>query len=145
MLQAQADSAQDSSALAVKTGAASGLNTKLERLRRELSPKQGEADQAAASGAAAAHHQAALQQQLMLQQQHLQQAEAELQKQLSSNAVLTGGEAQDQLGSPATTQPGQVSYFHKPSTYLLSVDTLQCLSVCACMHKSAPCDVTVIH
>ncbi len=127
MLQAQADSAQDSSALAVKTEAASGLNTKLERLRRELSPKQGEADQAAASGAAAAHHQAALQ------------------KQLSSNAVLTGGEAQDQLGSPATTQPGQVSYFHKPSTYLLSVDTLQCLSVCACMHKSAPCDVTVIH
>jgi len=98
LLQAQADLAQASSALAVKTQTASALNAELEQLRRELSLKQDEADQASPS----AHHQAALQQQLRPQQQ---QAEAELQKQQRSD-----GKAQDQLGSIATTHPGQVSY-----------------------------------
>lgn len=133
MLQAQTDFMKASSALtdkteavsaldtklAVKTEAASALNVEVEQLRRELRLKQQEADRAAASGAAAAQDQGALQQQVQLQQQRLQQVEAELQKQQSSSAGLTGGEAQDQLGSPATTQPGQVSYFHKPSTSLL--------------------------
>ena len=117
MLQTQADSAEASSALTDKTEAASALNPELELLRCELSLRQEEAAQAAVSGAAAADNQAALQQQLQLQQQRLQQVEAELQKQQSCDVSFTGGEAQDLLGSPATTHPGQVSYFPRlPST-----------------------------
>ena len=116
--QAQHEKEVASSALADKTQTASALNVELEQLRRELSLKQGEGNQAAVSGTAAAHRQAALQQHLR-SEQRLQQAEAELPKQQRSGACAADGEAQDQLGSPATTQPGQVCYFHKPSTCLL--------------------------
>ena len=102
-LQVQGDLAQASTALSDKTQAASALNVELEQLRRELSLKQKEGNQASASGVAAACHQAAVQQQQLRPQQ--QQAEAELQNQQRSD-----GEAQDQLGSIATTHPGQVSY-----------------------------------
>ena len=131
MLQAQADFAEASSALADKTEAASALDIELEQLRRELGLKQEQADQAAASAVAAPHHQAALQQQL--QQQHRRQARAELQKQQRSVAVVNGEEAQDQLGSPATTQPGQVSYFPSLPPTWFCAGTFPCLSVCACM------------
>ncbi len=133
VLQVQGDLAQASSALSDRTQAASSLNFELEQLRRELSLKQGEGHQAAASGlssslclplptkltctsgAAAARHRAAMRQ-LRPQQQ---QAEAELQKQQRSGAVWSDGEAQEELYSLATTQPGQVGYFHNPSPCLL--------------------------
>ncbi|DBA74051.1 TPA: hypothetical protein ACH3X1_010866 [Trebouxia sp. C0004] len=86
LAQVQGDLAQASSALSDKTQTASALNIELEQLRP--------------------HHQAALQQQLRFEQR-LQLAEAELQKQQRSDVASTDGEVQDQLGSPATTQPGQ--------------------------------------
>lgn len=106
MLQVQGDLAQASIALSDKTQAASALEVELEQLRRELSLKQKEGNQASASGVAAACHQAAVQQQhLRPQQLRPQQQQAELQKQQRSD-----GEAEDQLSSIATTHPGQVSY-----------------------------------
>ena len=156
MLQAQADFIEASSALtdkteavsalntklAVKTEAASALNIEVEQLRRELSLKQLEVEQASASDAAAAQDHAALQQQVQLQQQRLQQVQAELQKQRRCGVTLIGGRAQNQLGSPTTTQPGQVSYFPSLPSTCCCDDTFRCLSVCACMHKIA---LTVIH
>ena len=103
MLQAQADFIEASSALTDKTEAVSVLNIEVEQLRREPSLKQQEA-----SGAAAAQDHAALQQQVQvqLQQQRLQQVQAELQRQKRCGVALTCGKARNQLGSPASTQPG---------------------------------------